>query len=233
MNCFYFPRPTCPISPLLMGPVLSFNSIWIAKPQSREWYHNVKDIRVSWMVPCQGMFNFKGSNVFSASVCRFSRTLFLISSWKTGTSGAARSAQGWDHGKGHLLGFPSVTLYLKDYPFSCNWWNFILFNGWVIILLKIYKHAFLQIKYPCFTRDLGPLCPSSHRLQSPGPGLQRPWQSPTFLTSLQPASVPYCMCHRANAHRTDRKNQRCYLVQMGWRVKCYTMKLGADTEHDF
>ena len=50
----------------------------------------------------------------------------------------------------------SVTFYLKDYPFCCNWWNFIL-NGWVIILLKIYKHAFLQIKYACFIRDLGPL----------------------------------------------------------------------------
>ena len=26
--------------------------------------------------------------------------------------------------------------------------------------MKIYKHAFLQIKYPCFTQDLGPLRPS-------------------------------------------------------------------------
>ena len=42
-----------------------------------------------------------------------------------------------------------------NYPFSCNWWNFILCNGWVI-LLKIYKHAVLLIKYPCSTRDLGP-----------------------------------------------------------------------------
>ena len=72
---------------------------------------------------------------------------------------------------------PSVTFYLKDYPFCCNWWNFILFNGWVIILLKIYKHAFLQIKYPCCTRDSGPLRPSSHQLQSPGPGLWRPWHT--------------------------------------------------------
>ena len=54
----------------------------------------------------------------------------------------------------------SAILYLIDYPFYCNWWNFILFNGWVIILLKIYKHAFLLIKYPCSTRDLGPPCPS-------------------------------------------------------------------------
>ena len=35
--------------------------------------------------------------------------------------------------------------------------------------MKIYKHAFLQIKHPCFTRDLGLLRPSSRRLQSPVP----------------------------------------------------------------
>ena len=96
-------------------------------------------------------------------------SLFLVSSWNTGLSRAACSSQNWDHGKEHLLGFPSVTpfqwlssatLYLIDYPFCCNWWNFILFNCWVIILLKIYKHAFLIMKYPCSTRDLGPLCPS-------------------------------------------------------------------------
>ena len=100
-------------------------------------------------------------------------SLFLISSWDTGTSRAARSSQDWDHGNEHLIGFPSVTpfsdslqrlssatLYLIDYPFCCNWWNFILFNGWVIILLKIYKHVFLLIKYPCSTRDFGPSYPS-------------------------------------------------------------------------
>ena len=47
--------------------------------------------------------------------------------------------------------------------------------------MKIYKHVFLQIKHPCFTRDLGPLPPSSHRLQSPGPGLQRLCQPPPTL----------------------------------------------------
>ena len=50
----------------------------------------------------------------------------------------------------------SATLYISDYPFCCNWWNFILCNSWVIILLKIYKPAFLIIKYPCSTRDLRP-----------------------------------------------------------------------------
>ena len=42
--------------------------------------------------------------------------------------------------------------------------------------MKIYKHAFLQTKHHCFTRDLGPLRPSCHWLQSPGPSIQRPWQ---------------------------------------------------------
>ena len=53
-----------------------------------------------------------------------------------------------------------MTLYVLDYPFCWNWWNFILCNGWVIILLKIHKPAFLLIKYPCSTRDLGPPHPS-------------------------------------------------------------------------
>ena len=54
----------------------------------------------------------------------------------------------------------SATSYVLDYPFCCNWWNFILCNGWVITLLKIYRPAFLLIKYPCSIRDLGPPHPS-------------------------------------------------------------------------
>ena len=75
--------------------------------------------------------------IFFFSVPFLKHSLFLISSWKTGTSRAARSSQDWDHGKEHLFGFlqwlSSVTFYLQDYPFCWNWWNFIL-NGWVIIL---------------------------------------------------------------------------------------------------
>ena len=127
------------------------------------------------------MFNFKGSNMFSSFVCHFSRTLCSLS-----VPGKQERAELQAVLKTEIMGkstcldslqwLSSVTVYLKDYPFCCNWWNFILFNGWVIILLKIYKHAFLQIKYPCFTRDLGSLHPSSCRLQSPGPSLRRPWQ---------------------------------------------------------
>ena len=85
----------------------------------------------------------------------------------------------------------SVTLYVSDYPFCCNWWNFILCNGWVIILLKIYEPAFLLIKYPCSTRDLGPLSPSFclHSLWS----METYWAlflTWAFKTSLRGCPVP-------------------------------------------
>ena len=129
--------------------------------------------------------------------------LFLISSWKTGMSRAAHSSQDWDHEKGHLLGFSSVTPFSDSFhwpylnaissvmPLLLRIWNpFWPFEDCYLLgfvfaqfffyyqklpCMKIYKHAFLQIKHPCFTWDLGPLCPSTHQLQSPGPGLQRPW----------------------------------------------------------
>ena len=85
----------------------------------------------------------------------------------------------------------SVTLYVLDYPFCCNWWNFILCNSWVIILLKICKPAFLLIKYPCTTRDLGPPRPSFclHSLQS----MEACWThflTQAFKTSLRGHPVP-------------------------------------------
>ena len=89
----------------------------------------------------------------------------------------------------------SVTLYLLDYPFCCNWWNFILFNSWVIILLKIYKHAFLismLIKYPCSTRDLSPLHPSFY-LQLLLQSMETYWAhflTQAFKTSLRGRPVP-------------------------------------------
>ena len=39
--------------------------------------------------------------------------------------------------------------------------------NWKLSYIEIYKHTLLQIKHPCFTWDLGPLCPSFRRLQSP------------------------------------------------------------------
>ena len=61
---------------------------------------------------CQGTFNFNGSNMFFVCVLFLKDSLFLISSWKTGMSRAARRSQDWDHERRHLLGFLSVT------PFS-------------------------------------------------------------------------------------------------------------------
>ena len=46
---------------------------------------------------CQGTFNFKGSNTFFFCVLFLKDSLFLISSWQTGTSRAAHSCQDWDH----------------------------------------------------------------------------------------------------------------------------------------
>ena len=83
---------------------------------------------------------------------------------------------------------PSVTFYLKVIysvmTLLLSIWNafwpfedcylldfFFLLNFFLLLCMKIYKHLFLQIKYPCFTRDLSPLRSSSRRLQSPGPGL--------------------------------------------------------------
>ena len=69
--------------------------------------------------------------------------------------------------------------------------EFNSFNGWVIILLKIYKHAFLLIKYPCSTRDLGPPRPSFclHSLWS----MEAYWAhilAWAFKTSLRRRLVP-------------------------------------------
>ena len=88
---------------------------------------------------------------------------------------------------------PSVTFYLKViysvmplllriwnafWPFEdCYLLGFVFaqfFNCLKLPCMKIYEHAFLQIKHPGFTQDLGPLRPSC-RLQRPGPSLQRPW----------------------------------------------------------
>ena len=119
------------------GPAFVFRSCCFTRADNQRWTvtanHDSRGICTTWSFceepmwwqslgpwgagygvgKCQGMFSFKGSNMlFSSFVCSFSRTLFLISSWKTGMSGAARSSQDWDHEKRHLLGFLSVT------PFS-------------------------------------------------------------------------------------------------------------------
>ena len=123
---------------------------------------------------CQGTFNFKGSNMLLfLPLCTISQGLCVpyqfLEYRKEQSCMQLSGLRSWERAPAwipfsySLQWLSSVTFYLKDYPFCCNWWNFIL-NGWVIILLKIYKHAFLQIKYACFIRDLGPPCPFLHLL---------------------------------------------------------------------
>jgi len=150
---------------------------------------------------CQGMFNFKGSNMlFSSFVCRFSRTLYSLSVPGKQERAELHSVLRTEIvRKGTCLDsfqwLPSVTFYLKViysvmplflriwnafWPFEdCYLLGFVFAEFFFYCLklpcMKIYKHAFLQIKHPCFTRDLGPLLPS-HWLHFPGPSLQRSWQ---------------------------------------------------------
>ena len=110
--------------------------------------------------------------------------LFLISSWKTGTSRAARSSQDWGHEAECIHGFVLVTFYFSvkllshvpirttwivfcpcDYCYSpsycCYASGFNVFYSTLFFCLKlpcitIYKHTLPWIKYPCSTSDLGP-----------------------------------------------------------------------------
>ena len=67
---------------------------------------------ITIIISCQETFNFKESNMFFFCVLFLKDSLFLISSWKTGASRAARSSQDWNQEKQHLFEFLSVT------PFS-------------------------------------------------------------------------------------------------------------------
>ena len=125
-------------------------------------------------VHCQGLFNFKGSN----ALCAVSQGLSVPYQFLENTNEqSCTQFSGLRSQERAPAWIPFSDLLLKRLSILLQLWNFILFNGWGIILLKIHKHAFLQIKEPCFTRDLGP---SSHWLQSPGPGLWRPWQYSKF-----------------------------------------------------
>ena len=148
---------------------------------------------------CQGTFNFKRFNIFSSFVCHFSRILYSLSVPGKQEGAELHAVLRTEvMRKGTCLDsfqwLPSVTFYLKVIysvmPLLFRIWNaFWLFQDCYLLgfvfaqffyclklpCMKIYKDAFLPIKHPCFTWDLGLLHPSSHQLQSPGPGLQRPW----------------------------------------------------------
>ena len=117
------------------------------------------------------MKNWKRGNcqrtfIFFLCVPFLKDSLFLISSYSRNEQSCMRFSglRSWERAPAWIpfsnslqwLFSASATLYVLDYPFCCNWLDFILCNSWVIILLKIYKPAFLLIKYPRSTRDLGP-----------------------------------------------------------------------------
>ena len=132
---------------------------------------------------------------FSSFVCRFSRILYSLSvPGKQERAEMHAVLRTEIMRKSTCLDsfqwLPSVTFYLKVIysvmPLLLRIWNvvwpfedcyllgsvfahFFFLNCLKLPCMKIYKHAFLQIKYPCFTRDLGPLRPSSRPRQSPGP----------------------------------------------------------------
>ena len=148
------------------------------------------------------MFNLRDPMLFSSFVCYFSRTLYSLSvsgkqEWAELHAVLRTEIMRKSTCLNSFKWLPSVTFLLKGNLFSyapltqdmeCFLALWRLLFAWLcfcsvffyclkLLCMKIYKHAFLQIRHPCFTRDLGPLHPSSHQLQSPGPGLQRPWQS--------------------------------------------------------
>ena len=150
--------------------------------------------------------------LFFSFVCHFSRILYS-SSVAAGMSRAACISWDWDPEKGwpawslqwlppvtslkcDLLSYAPLTqdmqCFLALWRLLLAWLCFcsVFFYCLKLPCMMIYKHAFLQTKHPCFTRDLGPLCTSSHWLQSPGPGLQRPWQSNRELKN----NVCVCVC---------------------------------------
>ena len=174
--------------------------MWFIHIHILSWFRS--NLMLKIIALCQGTFNFKGSNMlFSSFVCHFSRTLYSLSvPGKQERADLHAVLRTEIMRKGIFLDsfqwLPSVTFYLKVIysvmPLFLRIWNaFWPFEdcyllGFVFVqffyclklpCMKIYKHAFLQTKHYCFTRDLGPLHPSSHWLQSPGPSIQRPWQS--------------------------------------------------------
>ena len=163
---------------------------------------------------CQGTFNFRGSNMlFSSFVCCFSRTLYSLSvpgKQEKAELNAVLRTEVMRRGTclDSFQWLPSVTSYLVMPSYSGYgmlsgplkigiYLDLFLLNFFYCLKLpcmKIYKHAFLQIKHPCLTRGLGPLHPSPHQLQSPGPGLQRLWRWNISMLDLLASEVSVKSC---------------------------------------
>ena len=127
-STFYFPRQ-CLVSKEswhdLKASGFGWFSCCLLLSLSKCWFSGVGTCstdfgRTSVFVTCQGTFDFKGSNMLSSLECHFSRTLFLISSWKAGMSRAACSSPDRDHGKEHLPGFPSMAAFSDSLQWPCT-----------------------------------------------------------------------------------------------------------------
>ena len=152
--------------------------------------------------------------MFSSFVCRFSRTLCSLSvpgkqEWAELHAVLRTEIMGKSTCLDSLQWLFSVTFYLKDYPFCCNGWNFILFDDSVIILLKIYKHAAKSLQL-CPT-----LCDPIDRSPpgSPVPGILQArtleWVAISFskvwkwkvkvksLSRVQPSATPWTAAFQA------------------------------------
>ena len=137
-----------------------------------------------WKDPCQGTFNFKGSNMlFSSFVCHFSRTLYSFSvpgkqEWAELHAVLRTEIMRKGTCLDSLQWLPSVTFYLKViysimpllfriwnafWPFKdCYLLGFVFAQFFLLTkdaFMKIYKCAFLQIKHSCFTQDWVPCVP--------------------------------------------------------------------------
>ena len=171
--------------------------MWFIHIHILSWFRS--NLMLKIIALCQGTFNFKGSNMlFSSFVSRFSRTLIPYQFREIRNEQSCMQFSGlrsWERAPAWIpfsdsLQWPYLNVIYSVMTLLLRIWNaFWPFEdcyllGYVFAqffyclklpCMKMYKHAFLQIKHPCFTWDLVPLRPSSHQLQSPGPGLQRPW----------------------------------------------------------
>ena len=73
-----------------------------------------------WTVRGRSTFRDPICCIFFLCVPVLKDSLFLISPWNTGRRRAAQGSQDWDHGKEHLLRFPSVTPFSDSLQRPCT-----------------------------------------------------------------------------------------------------------------
>ena len=133
-------------------------------------------------------FNFKGSNIFFFCVLFFKDSILyqFLENRDEQSYTQFLGLRSWERAPAWIPFSGSLQWPSQLYPSYSEYWMLsgplkiviclvlFLLNFFYCLKLscvKIYKYASLQTKHSCFTRDLGPLSPSSHWLQSTGPGL--------------------------------------------------------------